>query len=388
MQLNSLGRNYPIVWIGLFFLCQITSFAAASEFKSRAAQAYLIDGATGTILYAKNENDLIPPASLAKIMTMEVVFDAIRKGEITRDTEFNVSENAWRTGGAPSGTSTMFASLGSDVRVEDLIKGAIIQSGNDSCIILAEGMTGSETAFAQRMTERARELGLSQSTFKNSTGLPAEGSVVTMKELVHLAQHLHETYPEFYPIFSEREFTWNRIRQFNRAPLINANIGVDGLKTGYTEATGYAIVSSMEQNGRRLYLAMSGLKDQKQRQEETRRIFNWALEHFQNQLIFDAGQIIGAAGVFGSDEKVSLAPKDDVDILLPINNTERLRARIVHNWPLNAPIRDGDQVGEVKIWVGENLSRTAPLYATHSVEKGSINHQAWDALKELLLFWL
>lgn len=360
----------------------------ASDFNSKAEQVYLIDGKTGTVLYAKNENDLIPPASLAKLMTMEVVFHAIKNGELTLSTEFSVSEHAWRTGGAPSGTSTMFAELGSKIRVEDLIKGAIVQSGNDSTIILAEGMAGSETAFAERMTQRARELGLMQSVFKNPTGLPQEGAYVTMKELVHLAQHIYQTYPDFYPIFSEKEFTWNEIRQFNRAPLINANIGVDGLKTGYTEASGYAIVSSIAQNGQRLYLAMSGLKDTKERQEETRRLFEWAFAHFQNQAIFDKGQVIGQASVFGSNETVRLAPGQDVDILLPAGNQSPLKARIIHDWPLKAPIEDGDQIGEVRIWVGERLSRTEPLYATHSVKKGTITHQAWDALKELLLFWL
>ena len=374
----------------IFIVLLLMTFRVfAIDFSTKAKQAYLIDARTGTVLFAKNENDLIPPASLAKIMTMEVVFDALKKGEITLEDQYNVSEHAWRTGGAPSRTSTMFASLGSDIRVEDLIRGAIVQSGNDSCIILAEGMEGSEEKFAKRMTDRARELGLAQSVFANPTGLPHPEAKVTMKELVHLAQHMYNTYPDFYKYYGETEFTWNRIRQLNRAPLLNAGIGVDGLKTGFTEASGYGIVSSIEQNGQRLFLAMSGMKDQKQRISETKRILEWGLRHFQPKLIFEDGETIGSASVYGGEGgQVDLVTKGDVDILLGVGNNERLKARIAYNWPLVAPVQKGDEVAEIRIWVGETLSRTAPLYAASDVEPGPLHRRAWDAFKEMLLFWL
>lgn len=374
----------------IFIVLLLMTFRVfAIDFSTKAKQAYLIDARTGTVLFAKNENDLIPPASLAKIMTMEVVFDALKKGEITLEDQYNVSEHAWRTGGAPSRTSTMFASLGSDIRVEDLIRGAIVQSGNDSCIILAEGMEGSEEKFAKRMTDRARELGLAQSVFANPTGLPHPEAKVTMKELVHLAQHMYETYPDFYKYYAETEFTWNRIRQLNRAPLLNAGIGVDGLKTGFTEASGYGIVSSIEQNGQRLFLAMSGMKDQKQRISETKRILEWGLRNFQPKLIFADGETIGSASVYGGEGgQVDLVTKGDVDILLGVGNNERLKARIAYNWPLAAPVQKGDEVAEIRIWVGETLSRTAPLYAASNVEPGPLHRRAWDAFKEMLLFWL
>lgn len=360
----------------------------ALDFSTKAKQAYLIDARTGTVLYAKNENDLIPPASLAKIMTMEVVFDAIARGELTLEDQFNVSEHAWRTGGAPSRTSTMFAELGSDIRVEDLIRGAIVQSGNDSCIILAEGMEGNEVAFAVRMTKRARLIGLEQSIFANPTGLPHPESKVTMIELVKLAQHMFDTYPQFYDYYSETEFTWNKIRQLNRAPLLNAGIGVDGLKTGFTEASGYAIVSSIEQDGQRLFLAMSGLKDKKQRIGETKKILEWGLRNFQSKMIFEEGEVVGRASVYGGQGgSVDLVTNDNVDILLGLGNTERLKARVAYDWPLSAPIKQNDKVGEVRIWVGDTLSRTAPLYAAKSVEEGPLHRQAWDAFKEMLLFW-
>lgn len=380
------SKQALMIFVALFLM---TSSVFAVDFSTKAKQAYLIDARTGTVLFAKNENDLIPPASLAKIMTMEVVFDALKKGEITLEDQYNVSEHAWRTGGAPSRTSTMFASLGSDIRVEDLIRGAIVQSGNDSCIILAEGMEGSEEKFAKRMTDRARELGLAKSVFANPTGLPHPEAQVTMKELVHLAQHIYNTYPDFYKYYAETEFTWNRIRQLNRAPLLNAGIGVDGLKTGFTEASGYGIVSSIEQNGRRLFLAMSGMKDQKQRISETKKILEWGLRHFQPKLIFEDGETIGSASVYGGEGgKVDLVTKGDVDILLGVGNNERLKARIAYNWPLAAPVKKGDEVAEIRIWVGETLSRTAPLYAASDVEAGPLHRRAWDAFKEMLLFWL
>lgn len=364
------------------------NFALALDFSTKAKQAYLIDARTGTVLFAKNENDLIPPASLAKIMTMEVVFDAIARGELTLEDQFGVSEHAWRTGGAPSRTSTMFAELGSDIRVEDLIRGAIVQSGNDSCIILAEGMEGNEVAFAERMTKRARLIGLEQSVFANPTGLPHPESKVTMIELVKLAQHVFETYPQFYNYYSETEFTWNKIRQLNRAPLLNAGIGIDGLKTGFTEASGYAIVSSIEQDGQRLFLAMSGLKDKKQRVDETKKILEWGLHNFQSKMVFEEGEVVGRASVYGGQGgSVDLITNDNVDILLGLGNTERLKARVAYDWPLSAPVKQNDKVGELRIWVGDTLSRTAPLYVAKSVEEGPLHRQAWDAFKEMLLFW-
>lgn len=375
----------PVLFAILFVF---GSQLSAQDFQTKAKQAFLIDARTGTVLFAKNEDELIPPASLAKIMTMEMVFNALRQGELNLEDTFNVSENAWRTGGAPSRTSTMFAEIKSDIRVEDLIRGAIVHSGNDSCIILAEGMAGDETIFAGRMTARAKEIGLKSSIFANSTGLPDDKAKVTMRDLVTLSKYIFDTYPEYYKYYSETEFTWNKIRQLNRAPLLTAGIGVDGLKTGFTEETGYAIASSIEQNGQRLFLAMSGLATKKQRQEETRRIFLWALENFKSKLIFKKGEDLGSAGVYGGAGEVSLVAGQDVDILLPASNTERLKARVAYKWPLTAPVKAGDEVGEVRIWIGETLSRTAPVFAKNDMEKGAFHDRAWDAFKELLLFWL
>src|SRR5688572_781109 len=214
--------------------------AAAQLFETKAKQAFMIDGETGTILFSKEPDALIPPASLAKLMTMEVVFNAIKAGRYTLDDTFQVSEHAWRTGGAGSGGSTMFAELKSTIRLGDLIQGVIVQSANDGCIIIAEGMAGSEENFAILMTERARQIGLERSVFKNSHGLPSEGQVVTARELVELARHIWREYPDFYKYYSQPQFTWNKITQRNRNPLLTMDIGADGMKTGYTEESGYA----------------------------------------------------------------------------------------------------------------------------------------------------
>lgn len=373
----------------LLLAAALPAAVRAQTFETKAKQAYMVEAETGTVLFAKNADELVPPASLAKLMTMELVFDALTTGQLRLEDEFQVSENAWRTGGAVSGTSTMFAEINSSVPLADLIRGVIVQSGNDACIIIAEGMAGSEEAFARVMTDRARELGLEKSVFGNSTGLPHPDAGVTMRELVELARHIQKTYPDYYPIYSETDFTWNGITQRNRNPLLRLNIGVDGLKTGYTEASGYAIVSSIERDGRRLFLAMSGMGSIRERSEEARKMLEWGLRSFRRRELFDAGEIIGEASVYGGERSaVPLEAGAAVDIFLPLANADRLRARIVYDWPLNAPVQEGDRIATLKIWVGDTLSQQTPLYAAASVGRGPLYRRAFDALQELLLFWL
>ena len=360
----------------------------AQLFETKAKQAYMIEAETGTVLFALKENEPIPPASLAKLMTMEVVFNAIRAGRLSLDDEFPVSEYAWRTGGAMSRTSTMFAELNSSIRLEDLIQGVIVQSANDACIVIAEGMAGSEENFAKLMTERAHQLGLVNSTFGNSNGLPYGQSRVTARDLVHLARHIHKTYPEFYRYYSQPDFTWNKIRQRNRNPLLELNIGVDGMKTGFTEESGYGIVASIEREGRRLFMAMSGLSSERERAEEARRMLEWGIRAFEKKPLFAEGETVGEASVYGGAvSTVPLKAAGPVEIFLPITNPERLTARIVYHWPLTAPVEEGKEVGKLKVWIGDTLSREEPLYAAASVDKGPIYRQALDALIELVQFW-
>ncbi|WP_367718798.1 D-alanyl-D-alanine carboxypeptidase family protein [Nitratireductor sp. GISD-1A_MAKvit] len=363
--------------------------AFAQLFETRARQAFLVDAATGTVLFSKNADERIPPASLAKLMTMEVVFHAIKSGRLSLEDTFYVSENAWRTGGAVSGTSTMFAEIKSSVPLEALIQGVVVQSANDGCIIIAEGMAGSEENFAKLMTERARAIGLENSNFVNSTGLPAEGQHVTMRDLVKLAIHLWREYPEFYKYYAQESFTWNKILQRNRNPLLRMNIGADGLKTGYTEASGYAIVGAVSRNGRRLFAALSGLDSENERAEESRKLLDWGIRAFEKLEVFSAGETIGHVAVFGG-EKSELAVRADgpIAIFRPIINSDRLLARIVYEGPVPAPIEEGTRIGTLKVWIGETLSQETPLYAAESIGKGDLSDRALDAVGELLIGWL
>lgn len=385
-------RHFLLFLILSVFVSQPVLAQTASgtpAFDTKAKQIYLVDAGTGTILFARKEDEAVTSASLAKVMTLAVVFKALRDGETSLDTTYPVSENAWRTGGAPSRTATMFAALKSQVRLEDLVRGVAVQAANDSCLILAEGLSGSETAFAARMNKEAKELGLTQSNFVNSTGLPAPGNHTSMRDLVTLAQHLQTTYPEFYRYYSEPEFEWNKIRQRNRNPLVGMNIGADGLVMGFAEDSGYGIVASVSRGGRRLFLAMSGLANDKERLDEARRVIDWGMTAFGSKTLFKAGDDIAEASVYGGGSRhVSLLSKEDVNVLLPIGNTERLTARVVYSWPVRAPVSPGQAVGVLRIWNGEQFLREVPLHAASAVEVGSLSSRALDALQELLFFWL
>ncbi len=253
-------------------------------FQTAAPNAIIIDADGGSVLFEKAADDLIPPASLSKLMTAEVVFNAIAQGRLKPNTEFTVSTNAWRRGGAPSRTSAMFLPIHSKVAVDDLLRGVIIQSGNDACIVLAEGISGNEQAFAELMTKRAREIGLTKSTFGNSNGLPDPRQLMSVRELARLARHIILTYPDYYKLYAEREFTWNKIRQYNRNPLLALNIGADGLKTGYTKEAGYGLVASAEQNGLRLIVAVIGLRSEKERADEGKRLLEWGFQSFPERI--------------------------------------------------------------------------------------------------------
>lgn len=368
----------------------LASFGASAQlFETRAAQAYMVDAETGSVLFSKDADALIQPASLAKLMTMEMVFDAVKSGRLTLDDTFVVSEHAWRTGGAPSGTATMFAKLKSAIRLEDLIRGVTVQTANDACIVIAEGMAGSEENFARQMTDRAHRIGLEKSTFVNATGLPAPGQQTTVRELVKLARHLWRDYPDLYRYYGEKEFTWNKIRQLNRNPLLAENVGGDGLVLGASEENGFGIVGSAVQGGRRVIAAMSGLKDSKERAEEARKLLEWGLRSFEKTQVFAAGEIVGEARVFGGGTSaVPLKAKGPVELFVPITNRDKVTARVVYQGPLPAPVEEGQAVGALKIWIGDTLSQETPLYAARSVAVGSLPHRAMDAVEELALGWL
>lgn len=356
------------------------------SFQTAAPTAILIDAESDSVLFEKNADQPTAPSSLAKLMTQEVVFNAIRQGTITLDTEFMVSEDAWRRGGAPSHTSSMFAPIHSRVRVQDLLQGAIIQSGNDACIALAEGLAGNERAFAEMMNKRARELGLTRSYFANSTGLPDPTNKVTVRELSKLAQHIIRTYPDMYRYYGEKEFTWNKIRQQNRNPLLAMNIGADGMKTGFTNEGGYGLVGSAVQNGLRLIVVVNGLKTAKDRADEAKKLLDWGFHGFEAKPLFSDGQVIGDAKLFGGSQgSVSLVARRAINLLIPRNNHDRISAKIVYTGPVPAPVQEGQRIGMLRVYRGDNVALEAPLQAAESVEKGNLTRRAFDAVSELFI---
>ena len=352
------------------------------EFNTSAPTAILIDAESGTVLFERNADELVPPASLSKLMTAEVVFNELTQGRLKLDDELLVSTNAWRTGGAPSRTSSMFAPINSRVRVEDLLRGVIIQSGNDACIALAEGIARSEDKFAALMTKRARELGLTKSTFGNSTGLPHERQRMTARELGRLARHIIQTYPDYYKIYGEREFTFNKIRQFNRNPLLALNIGADGLKTGFVREAGYGLVASAVQNELRLIVVVNGLKSEKERSDEARRLLEWGFNNFQSNPLFADGQVIAHAKVYGSGS-VPLVAGREVKLMSQRGVRERIVARVVYTGPVRPPVQKGQRIGALKVWRGDSVVLEVPLQAAEPVEQGGVPRRALDAVSEL-----
>ncbi len=299
--------------------------------KITAPHAILIDGENGSVLWERDADKLIFPASLGKLMTAEYVFHLIEERSVNIDDEYRVSENAWRKGGAPSHGSTMFAQLGSKVSVDNLLHGMIIQSANDACIVLAEAIAGNEAEFGRKLTERAREIGLAKSVFTNSNGLPDPGEQVTTRELALLARHIILNYPDFYKLFGEKEFTWNNIRQQNRNPLLAMLAGADGLKTGFTKEAGYGLVGSAVQDDLRLIVVVNGAKTAKERADDAKKLLEWGFHNFEKRVLFAQGVTLGSAKVFGgADGHVPLQATGPVTIMVPKAGGERLIARIVY----------------------------------------------------------
>ena len=351
-----------------------------------APHAILIDAQYGSVLFERDADRLIFPASLAKLMTAEYVFHEIKEGRIKLTDEYMVSENAWRKGGAPSHGSTMFAALYSKVSVDDLLRGMIIQSANDACIVLAEGIAGNEAEFGNKLTQRAREIGLEKSVFTNSNGLPDPNEKVTTRELAMLARHIIRTYPDFYPLFAQPEFTWNKIRQQNRNPLLGAMNGADGLKTGYTKEAGYGLVGSAVQNDLRLIVAVTGVHTAKERADEAKKALEWGFRNFEQRTIFAEGQTIGTAKVFGgASGRVALKADGEVKVMLPKSGADRLIARIVYTGPVPAPVTEGTPIGNLKVWRNDSLILTMPLKAAENIDKGNMPQRAFDAVTEMII---
>ena len=335
----------------------------AATIDTIARQAVLIDLSTDTVLLEKAANQRMPTSSMSKLMTMYVVFDAIKEGRLSLDDTLPVSERAWRMQG-----SKMFVELHNNIKVEDLIRGVIIQSGNDACIVLAEALAGSEEAFAEKMTARAKELGLSNSNFMNATGWPDPNHYSTAHDLAVLAQRLMQDFPEFYHFYSETEFTYHGIKQGNRNPLLYRDIGVDGLKTGHTDAAGYGLTASAIRDGRRLVLVVNGLPSMQARADESARLIEWGFREFDAYSLFKAGETIDEVPVWlGAQATVPATVTKDLKVTLARADRPGMTVKLVTDAPVQAPIAKGDPVGRLVISAPGQPAKEVPVVATVDV---------------------
>jgi D-alanyl-D-alanine carboxypeptidase (penicillin-binding protein 5/6) len=383
-------RGFGLSLVGLLLsLAVLAGAATAQEFDTKAKFAVLMDYESGTLLFSKEPDTPMEPASMAKLMTVAVVFDELQRKKLSMDDEFFISEHAWKEGGASSGGSTMFAELNSKVKVSDLLRSVIVQSGNDAAIALAEGMAGSEPTFAGMMNQLATEIGMTGSNFVNSTGLPDPNQYSTARDLAVLARFLIAQFPEYYSIFAEPEFTWNKIRQENRNSLVEMGIGVDGLKTGHTEAAGYGTVVSTKAGGRRLIAVLHGMKSMSERAEEARKLVTWGTRGFELIPVYPDGKVVAFANVYGGKEpEVGLVGKGNIDLFVPKGATNCPTATVTYKGPLRPPVKAGQQVGQLNVFCNDVVVQVTPLYAATDVEQGDIVRQASDAIKQLLLGWL
>lgn len=362
---------------------------AQADFSTAAPFAVLTDYESGTVIFQKEADTRLEPASMAKLMTVAVVFNELKAGRVTMDDQFFVSEHAWRTGGAASGGSTMFADLNSQIRVEDLLRSVIIQSGNDAAIVLAEGIAGAEGTFAVMMNELAAQIGLDGSNFTNPTGLPDPDMYSTARDLAELGRYLIREFPEYYHYFSEPEMEWNGINQPNRNSLVEMGIGVDGLKTGHTEAAGYGSVTSTDQGDRRLIAVVHGLQSMRERTEEGRKLLTWGARAFERFTPYAAGAVVAEADVYGGETaKVGLVGEGEIALYLPRGSRQCLSATVDYTGPLMPPVAQGEKVAELRVFCNDQLVQTAPLYAASDVPQGDLIRRATDALKQLALGWL
>ena len=351
--------------IGAYVLGATNAFAI----ETKARNAILIDYDTGAYLYAKDAQKMVPPASMSKLMTVYVLFSKLKDGSLSLDDTFTVSENAWRKGGAASGGSTMFLKIGEKVRVEDLIKGILIQSGNDACIVVAENIAGSEEDFVDEMMKAAQKLGLKNSSFANATGLPHPDHRMSMEDLAILARHIIKEFPEYYSIFSMKEFTYNNIKQGNRNPLLYSMSNADGLKTGHTEEAGYSLTASAKKGDRRLIEVMAGMSSNKERSDEAEKLMSWGFREYNNYKVLTAGQKIATIPVwFGTQKSIDLIVPETVLRTLKKNKVSKLKMTAEYDKPVKAPIKKGDKLGFVKINIPEQTDIEVPLVAAQDVE--------------------
>ncbi len=367
---NETGR--ATLWAIMSFILLISMVYTANSsyaIETKAREAVIIDATTGKILFSKNGDQRMPPASMSKLMTVYMVLTRLKEGSLSLEDTFRVSENAWRKGGAKSGSSTMFLEPNKRVSVEELLRGIIVQSGNDACIVIAEGISGSEPAFADAMTVKAQEIGLTGSHFANSTGWPHPDQYMTAEDLAHLALLTINEFPENYHYYSETEYTYNGIRQRNRNPLLYKGIGADGLKTGHTQEAGYGLTASAVQNDRRIVLVVNGLESKKERAAESERLMDLAFREYNNYALLKQGEMVSEAEVWlGTAGRVPLISSQDLIITLPRKARKNMKVTVRYDGPIPAPIKAGTPIAELVVSApGEELIKI-PLLAGADVK--------------------
>lgn len=357
----------------------------AGAIETMAREAILVDADTGAVLLEKNADQLMPPASMSKIMTAYMVFDRLEHGKLALEDTFPVSEHAWRKGGCVSDGSTMCLKLGERVKVEDLIQGIIVQSGNDACIVIAEGLAGSEEAFADQMNKKAKEIGLQHSTFRNATGLPDPEHRMTARDLAILADRTIHDHSEYYHYYSEKNFTYNGIKQGNRNPLLYKDVGADGLKTGHTQEAGYGLTASAKQGERRLILVVTGLPSMKVRSEESERLLDYGFREYENVAVLKAGETADNAEVWlGREDVVPLQAGKDIVFTIPRRARNDMKVTVAYDGPIAAPIQKGDVIGKLVISVPGMPEAEAPLVAGADVPRRGFFGRAFASLGSLV----
>ncbi len=377
---SGLRRLRPALAVAGLLAGLAAAITPATAIETTAREAFIVDVATGRVLLDKNADDSMPPASMSKIMTTYMVFERLKDGRISLDDELLVSEKAWRKGG-----SKMFVEVGEQVRIEDLLRGVIVQSGNDACIVLAEGLGGTEEGFAAEMTRKGREIGLTGSSFANSTGWPDPNQRMTARDLATLAMRIITDFPEYYGYYSETEFTYAGIRQSNRNPLLYKSLGADGLKTGHTEEAGFGLTASAVQDDRRVVLVLNGLESQKARSEESARLIGWAFREFGNYTLFEAGETVEEAGVWlGVEPTVALIAEQDLTVTLSRKARLDMEVTVVYDGPIPAPLEIGQQVATLIIAAPGEETIEVPLVAGAAIERLGFASRITASIKYLI----
>lgn len=366
--------------------CLVCAASVAGAIETKAKNAVLMDFETGEFFYEKNADDPMPPASMSKLMTAYLIFERLKDGRLSPDDVFIVSENAWRKGGAKTGSSTMFLKDKQRVKVKDLLRGIIVQSGNDACIVAAENIAGSEAEFAELANQKAKELGLKNSHFANATGWPNPDHKMSAKDLAVLAHHIIRDFPEYYSIYSEQSFTFNGIRQENRNPLLMLMPGIaDGIKTGHTSVSGFGLTGSAKKNGRRLIMVVNGLKTMKERGDESLRLMNWGFREFSNYAVLKENvKVVSVPVWLGETKSVSAVPAKGLTLTLPKGRQKDIVAHLKYKTPLKAPVKKGQEIASLVLSAPEHADTVIPLYAERDVRRLGYFGRLKETVKHVL----